>query len=77
MREFVTLQLRDEHYLERPEEGITIENIIESEILPKFESEVKRVFDSAKDETFYFRIRGLREHPVNSRLKQHHFVLSR
>jgi hypothetical protein len=52
MRKFAVLQLRDETYLEDPEEGITIANIVESEILPYFESDVKRAFDDKDDECF-------------------------
>jgi hypothetical protein len=76
MRQFAALQLRNESYLESLDEGITIENIVDSEIMPTFEDDVKRNYDCNKDTPFYFRLRGLRENPVNPRLKKHSFVLS-
>lgn len=76
MRRFAAHHLRDEAYLEDPVDGTTIDNVILSEILPKFESEVKRVFDLTKDQLFTFRIRGLRDSPTNPRLKRNTFVLT-
>ena len=75
MRLFAALQLRDEHYFKEVD-GTSIENIIDSEILPQFESEVKRAFDITQKQTFFFRIRGLRESPTNPRLKHGCFVLN-
>jgi hypothetical protein len=59
MRQFAALQLRNESYLESLDEGITIENIVDSEIMPTFEDDVKRNYDCKKEGTFYFRLRGL------------------
>jgi hypothetical protein len=78
MRIFAIEQLRGEIYLEDRDAGLTIENIVEAEILPYFETDVKRYFrfDQTQSEYFVFRLRGLKESPVNSRLKQGAFVLT-
>jgi hypothetical protein len=76
MRIFAAANLHNEYYLEDAVEGITIDNIIDSEILPHFESEVKRAFDMTKDQVFSIRLRGLRESLVNPRLKRNYFVLT-
>jgi hypothetical protein len=54
---------------------VTISNIIDAEIMPKFESDVKRVFDITKKQQFAFRIRGLRENLNNLRLCNSHYIL--
>ncbi|KAF1911303.1 hypothetical protein BDU57DRAFT_507169 [Ampelomyces quisqualis] len=76
MHKFAASNLRRERYLENAVEGITIDNIIDSEVMPHFESEVKRAFDITKDQKFTFRIRGLRESTVNPRLKRNCFDLN-
>jgi hypothetical protein len=58
MHAFAVSNLRRERYLENAYEGITIENIIDSEVMPHFGSEVKRAFDISKDQRFTFRIWG-------------------
>lgn len=68
--------LCDEHYLCDPEEGVTIQNIIDTEIMPNFESDFKRDFkDGNRTQKFSFRIRGLRPSETNPRLQQGAFVL--
>ncbi|KAH4006322.1 hypothetical protein HBI56_024010 [Parastagonospora nodorum] len=76
MRRFAAINLTDETYLEDEEEGTTIYNVIDSEIMPYFESEVKRAYDPNKEQSFTFRIHGLKRSSVNSRLVKNHFVLS-
>jgi hypothetical protein len=76
MRRFVAHILRNEHYLKDLEEGTTIDSIIDLEILPHFESEVKRAFDITKKQKFSIRVRGLHESAINHRLKRNCFVLS-
>jgi hypothetical protein len=75
MRQFAIHHLRNELYLEEAE-GMTIANIVEAEIMPKFEGVVKRIFSlTATDRVHYFRIRGLRESCTNPVLKQNNFAL--
>jgi hypothetical protein len=79
MRLLATEQLRGETYLEDPNAGITIENIVESEIMPRFENDVKRYFDlsdSPDTNSYTFRIRGLKKNLLNHMLKQNVFSLS-
>ena len=76
MHAFAVSNLRRERYLENAYEVIIIENIIDSEVMPHFESEVKLAFDISKDQKFTFRIRGLRESTTSPRLKRNCFVLA-
>jgi hypothetical protein len=62
--------------LEALDLGTTIDKIIEREMMPYFESDVKRAYDLTETEDFCFRIRGLRESTKNPRLKQNKFLLS-
>jgi hypothetical protein len=75
MHRFAALDLQNELYLQDLDAGVTISNIIDAEIMPKFESDVKRVFDIMKKQQFAFRIRGLREDPNNPRLCNSHYIL--
>ncbi|KAI8935379.1 hypothetical protein NX059_007962 [Plenodomus lindquistii] len=61
-------------------DGTSVEHIIETEIMPVFESTLKRSF-SFKDKDqpgvcYPFRVRGLRKMEDNSRIKRDAFVLS-
>jgi hypothetical protein len=76
MRLFAALQLKDEHYLVDEDEGLTIANIIDAEIMPQFESEDKRAFDITKSGSSFFRIRGLRQSDTNPRLHKNSFELT-
>ena len=76
MRRFAAINLTNEVYLEDEEEGITIYNVIDSEIMPHFESEVKRAYDPNKEQSFTFRVHGLQRSSVNPRLTKNRFVLS-
>ena len=81
MRLFAKTHLKDETYLERPDEGITIDTIIESAIMPEFERRVKRTFDPKdKDKQYVFYVQSLRSRkqgdPEYRRFRKHHFVLS-
>jgi hypothetical protein len=75
MRALAIAYLQDEDYLEDSAEGLTIENIVDSEIMPVFESTHKRTFDISKKQRYSFRLRGLRESEHNPRLKLNHFEL--
>jgi hypothetical protein len=77
MHRFAALDLQNEHYLEDLEAGVTISNIIDAELMPKFERDYKRIFGLTKNQHFSFRIRGLQEHPTNPGLKDNHYVLKR
>jgi hypothetical protein len=77
MHRFAALDLQNEHYLEDTDAGVTISNIIDAELMPKFERDYKRIFGLTKNQQFSFRIRGLREHPTNPRLRDNHYVLKR
>lgn len=59
-------------------EGATIASIIESEIMPNFERNIKRHFkiSDAPTERYVFVVRGLREHPQNPRIKTNRFMLT-
>lgn len=76
MRVFAIEHLRHEYYLADEAMGITIQSIIEANIMPKFEDEFKRLF-SLKDKMkqFRFRLQYLRHSLSNSRLKRGTFVL--
>jgi hypothetical protein len=76
MHLFAALQLKDEHYLVDADESLTIANIIDAEIMPQFESDVKRAFDITKDDSFFFRVRGLRGSTKNPRLHKNTFQLT-
>jgi hypothetical protein len=71
------LHLKNERYLVDPKQGLTIENLVDSEIMPFFENEIKRSFSlSPKTATFSFRLRGLETSESNPRLKLNALVLS-
>jgi hypothetical protein len=78
MRNFAIEQLKGETYLEDRDGGLTIENIVEAEIMPYFETDIKRYFSIAKSQTRYsaFRLRGLKESQTKPNLKRDTFVLS-
>jgi hypothetical protein len=76
MHRFAALDLQNERYLEDLDAGVTISNIIDAEIMPKFERDYKRVFGLAKNQQFTFRIRGLRAHPTNPRVRDNHYMLN-
>jgi hypothetical protein len=76
MRRFAAINLTDETYLEDADEGITIYNLIDSEILPHFESEVKRAYDPTKEQSFTFRLHGLRKSSVNPKIRKDRLVLT-
>lgn len=76
-KKLVSAHMRNAKYLEDDEAGITIENIIESEIMPQFETESKRTFNLRNEnQRFSFRIRGLRDSSEDPMLKRGAFVLS-
>lgn len=76
MRRFAAINLTNETYLEDEEEGPTIYNVIDSEVMPHFESEVRRAYDPNKEQTFTFRIHDLNRSLVNPRLMKNSFVFS-
>lgn len=73
MREFTIDQLNEEVYLE--DNGSTIAEIVDAEIMPRFESEIKRVFTLSTKEDFYFSLRGLRKSNKNPSLQRDSFRL--
>jgi len=74
MRKLAAQRLENERYLEC--DGLTIESIIEAEIMAPFETDMKRSFNLwKKNEVFSFRLRGLKESLVDPILKQNAFVL--
>ena len=52
-----------------------LENIVDSEIMPRFEENVKRAFDTTKKHKFPFRLRGLHHSEKNLRLQEDYYVL--
>lgn len=77
MRSFALLHMSNEDYLADAGSGMTIANIIDAEIMPNFEDNVKRWFDISETEAeFLFRIRGLRLSSSNPRLQGGTFVVS-
>jgi hypothetical protein len=76
MRQFTIHHLRNELYLEEVD-SVTIANIVDAEIMPRFKGVVKRIFShTATNRTHYFRIRRLRESRTNPVLKLNNFALS-
>jgi hypothetical protein len=75
MRLFAVQSLQHETYLKDSSEGITIESIVDTEIMPKFEDHIKRTFDITRDETFSVVVRGLKHNPQNPRVRRNLFVL--
>ena len=76
MRELALIELRDETYLEDTAAGVTIGNIVEEEIMPRFENEYKRSFRYGdRRQVFSYRIRGLRQSPSNQRLLDGEYTL--
>jgi hypothetical protein len=78
MKKLAMLHLKNQRYLTEPiEQGLTIENLVDSEIMPFFENEIKRAFSlSPKTATFSFRLRGLQTSASNPQLKLNAFVPS-
>lgn len=71
MKKLARRHLSSQKYLEDEDGGTTIENIIDLEVMPHFENEVKRSFSlSRKSQTFPFRIRGLKESQEDPMLKR-------
>jgi hypothetical protein len=76
-QQFAALHISEQKQsLEALDLETTIDKIIECEMMPYFESDVKRAYDLTETEVFCFRIRGLRESTKNPRLKQNKFLLS-
>ncbi|KAF2025869.1 hypothetical protein EK21DRAFT_103649 [Setomelanomma holmii] len=76
-RHFAVLHLDEQKgKLEDVETGITIHNIIESEMMHYFESDVKRAYDPNDVDGYHFRLRGLRKSTKNPRLQNGMFVIS-
>jgi hypothetical protein len=77
MRETALDHLKSELYLCNTEDGTTILNIVENEVMPLFENEYKRAFKlSNTQQRFVFRIRGLRESASNPNIQRGAFVFS-
>jgi hypothetical protein len=75
MRTLAVYHLMDERYLEQ--DGYTISTLIEAEIMPHFETEIKRAFNLPnKDQSFSFRLRGLKASGKDHMLKRNAFTLS-
>lgn len=75
MRAQAIADLQNQNYLENTSTGVTIENIVDSEIMPRFEENVKRAFDTTKKHKFPFRLRGLHHSEKNLRLQEDYYVL--
>ncbi|CAO2655819.1 Nn.00g046220.m01.CDS01 [Neocucurbitaria sp. VM-36] len=78
-REFAIQQLKGATYL--VQNKLTLENIIDSEIMPRFETEHKRSFSlkikhKSKRQSYGFLLRGLQEIEKNNRIRDNAFVLS-
>lgn len=73
MRKLAIHHLRNEKYLGN---DLSIENLVDNEIMPLFENEYKRSFSlSDKKRIFPFRVRYLKESPVDPKLRGNAFVL--
>jgi hypothetical protein len=69
--------LRKELYLENPSLDTTIDTIIEAEIMPRFENDIKRDFQyNDTERTYPIRIRGLRESRDDERIQKNHLQLT-
>jgi hypothetical protein len=77
MRALAMEHLRRETYLEDHKTGTTIENVIDSDIMPVFEREGKRSFSLANTRLRYnFPVRGLRHSITNHRIRDNKFILN-
>lgn len=76
MREFALQQLQHEKYLEDPEDDITIETIVDRDIMRTFEDNVKRSVTFADKRDYFFTVRGLEKSSTNHRLMRHKFKVT-
>jgi hypothetical protein len=76
MREFALVHLRDQKYLEDAEESVTIESIIDHDIMPKFEETKRSVSLDGTSKTYLFKVPGLKPSRDNPRLLKNHFIMS-
>jgi len=77
MRQFAIRHLESEQYLCSPEFGVTIETIVDQEIMKDFELSSKRsfsIYNSMKQ--FRWNLRGLKKSATDPRLENGSFVLS-
>jgi hypothetical protein len=76
MAEFAWTHLREqEDHLAK--QGRSIQNIIDQEIMPKFEDNYKRRVNLTKPkEKYYFRVPGIKKSPSNPRLIENQLTLT-
>jgi hypothetical protein len=74
-RSLVKFILREELYLETGD--VTIDSIVSTEVMLEFENDTKRSFQyNDTEETYSFRIRGLKESRSDDRIQDHFLVLT-
>jgi hypothetical protein len=77
MKQVAMYHLKEATYLQDLETGLTLENIVDAEIMTFFETDIKRSFKlSQTNSTFTFRLRGLQKSDTNPRIWNNALVLS-